>query len=92
MGHEAVCLAWGKADSISEGSTLGHPYETWSYLVYCGGYPTGGYGFSYGPGGFCGDRSYYPLYQWNYPNWGYPYKMATFVNGRVVAWSSSNWW
>ena len=37
------------------------------------------------------DWGYYPWYGINYPTWGYPYKAATFVNGKVVAWSTTYW-
>ena len=92
MGCQPVYLAWGKPDSVLRGSTLGHPYETWSYLTYPAypAYSDYGYGI-YGPGWFRGNWGYYPFYQSNYASWGYPYRIATFVNGKVVAWSASDW-
>lgn len=88
MSQEPVYLAWGKPDTVSEGSAFGHPYETWTYLAYTT-YPWPDYGF--GPGWFRGDWGYYPIYSASYPSWGYPYRVATFVRGKVVAWSSSDW-
>jgi len=88
MGQEPVFLAWGKPDTTSEGSALGHSYENWAYLAYTT-YPWPNYGF--GPGWFRGDWGYYPFYELNYPTWGYPYKTATFVRGKVVAWSAADW-
>ncbi len=88
MAGQSVFLAWGKPDTVCRGSAAGHGYETWIYLAY-NSYP--GLDYGYGPGCFRGNWNYYPVYQLNYPAWGYPYRLATFVNGKVVAWSTSDW-
>jgi hypothetical protein len=93
MGKDPVYLAWGKPDAVKVASYMGTPHETWTYLAY---YSYGDFGYGYGPYGanpwyFRGDWGYYPWYGINYPSWGYPYKAATFVNGKVVAWSTTYW-
>ncbi|MEJ6642410.1 MAG: hypothetical protein QNL33_04055 [Akkermansiaceae bacterium] len=93
MTPNAVYLAWGKADSRSEGEHEGKRFERWNYIglapVYNQSYYSGfGYGYHdyYGRRGR--GRSYTPYYgnalQVDYV----PYRAAwvDFQNGRVKNW------
>jgi hypothetical protein len=82
---DAVYLAWGKADGITQGATPGKPSETWTYIGYrqetiqyfdMGARPLGRRGFAPEP-------ITTPIYV------SHPYvrRQVVFQNGKVVAWS-----
>jgi hypothetical protein len=83
MGPEAVFLAWGKADSIFEGSRGAAPVQRWDYTgtrpvqttSFVGAYGFGRYGRGYGFG--AGPEIAY-----------IPYRTASvwFESNRVTAW------
>jgi hypothetical protein len=82
MGKEAVFLAWGKPDRVSNGGKMGKSYARWSYAgfdpVFYGPYAPG-----YGP------WIYDPYYNLG-PAISYlPYeeRWAEFLNNHVSAWS-----
>jgi len=101
MNQDAVFLAWGRPDRVSEGSRGGSRFETWTYLksepvrrVNVGV----GYGYGRGPWGHPGyygrhgygryGRGYDPFYHGG-PTWDYRMvKVAEveFVNNRVTKW------
>lgn len=82
---DAVYLAWGKADDIKTGKTLGKPSETWTYI----GYEQETYQHfdviprAVGRRGFVPDTISTPVYEYH------PYirRQVVFENGKVVAWS-----
>ncbi len=85
MTPEAVRLAWGEPDTVSEGMIDGKPSVRWLYN-------TGGSGFSFGVGvggGYSRSSSAYGVgtgvgFPINYipPNTSY----VLFSNGKVVSW------
>lgn len=85
FGMDAVYLAWGKADDIKPGNWQGKPSETWIYIGYrqetIPHYTV--IPHAVGRRGFVPDTIYNPIYV------SHPYvrAQATFVNGKVVAWS-----
>lgn len=93
MTPTAVFLAWGKADSKSEGELKGERFERWNYLGLAPVYNEGFYGgFGYGYRDLYGRRGrgrYYDPYFGHSMHVDYvPYRAAwvDFQNGRVKAW------
>lgn len=94
MSKPAVFLAWGRPDSIRQGSRQGVPYETWHYTAHLAHSRTNlslGYGY--------GGPPYYPYYgrYYGYPYIGFYPSVATtyvpvnvgrveFLNDKVVSW------
>jgi len=93
MTPTAVFLAWGKADSKSEGEQKGERFERWDYLGLAPVYNEGFYsGFGYGYRDHYGRRDhgrYYDPYFGHSMSIDYlPYRAAwvDFQNNKVKAW------
>ena len=95
MSPTAVFLAWGKADSKSEGEQEGKRFERWNYIglapVYNQSY-YGGFGYGYGYRDYYDRRGrgrYYSPYYGHALQVDYvPYRAAwvDFQNGSVKGW------
>tara|TARA_R110002096_G_scaffold16106_28_gene55179 strand:+ start:11744 stop:12199 length:456 start_codon:yes stop_codon:yes gene_type:complete len=94
MNRNAVFLAWGPADNITQGSKDGKAVETW---LYGGGYtdynsPRFNVGYGYGGYGRGGGHFGYGVNFPIGPNTHYhgdPSARAVFTNGIVSEWQSA---
>lgn len=93
MTPTAVYLAWGKANSKSEGEQKGERFERWNYLGLTPVYNEGFYsGFGYGYRDYYGHRGrgrFYAPYFGHSMHVDYvPYRAAwvDFQNNQVKAW------